>query len=49
MAVPIIECIPSKIGGQGQNQTTDTRIFSEQISQPCVTQDNATERLAADS
>jgi hypothetical protein len=31
------------------NRTTDTRIFSEQISRPCVTQGNAIERLEADS
>jgi len=29
--------------------TTDTRIFSEQISKPSVIQGNATERIAADS
>ena len=38
---------PKKCGGQGRNRTTDTRIFSEQISQPYVTQSNATERSAA--
>ncbi len=36
-------------GGQGRNRTTDTRIFSEQISQPNVTQGDAIKRLAADS
>ena len=41
--------MPEKNGGQGRNRTTDTRIFSEQISLSSMTQGNPRPQTVADS